>query len=546
MSRLSVTKLFTLSLLGILILFVLLSTLVFYRILSYEVTLSDISEQDFPDVVFAGQLTSKANQLATAVEMLTNAGSNATINIAQEHIFSKIVEIKRIAKHQQGDGFLTHQLNVINDELQQFIKLNKQKIAVDEQFEFIRLMTYSLREQLLQRRSGNDRAVKDNDYLTLEQLPIAQFILILEQALSEKRIREVRRLFRELQVLYATLLRQQKAPPSGTIKQLFTTFSENEGLLALKIAQLRLTAQSISRANFLKKVIGDYASLVELQANDIEIGVLASATLEVQKARRQLPVILMLLLLALIIVGLTIAYIRQRIVKRLVKLNFLIKEGAPGSAQLKELEGNDEISDIAHTFNVFTKTIAAQKKALERLSMADGLTGIANRRAFDIRLTSGMKLAARSTMPLSLLLIDVDYFKSYNDNYGHIAGDNCLCLLARTIDDCLHRPGDFVARYGGEEFACVLPDTDDAGADDLAQSILGVISELQIPHGFEQAGSIVTISIGVATSSTGLADSATMLIERADKALYYAKRHGRNRFASFKDLPSPILKQNLG
>lgn len=539
-------KLFTSSLLGILILFTLLSTLVFYRILSYETTLSHISEQDFPEVVLAGQLTSKANQLAIAVATLTNTASNATINIAQEQIFSKIGEIKNIARHQEKDAFLAHQLTVISAELQQFILLNKQKIAVDKKIDSVQLSIHALREQLLPSQSDTGVDYQDSYSLTRAHLPVIQFVLLLEQALSEKSIQEVRRLFSELAVLQAGLGSQDITLLNLRTQQLLTTLIQNDTLLPLKVKQLRLTAKSNSRANFLTKVIGDYARLVELQANDIERGVLARATLETQKARRQLPVVVGLLLLALIIVGLTIVYIRRRIVNRLVKLNLLVKEGAPGSAQLKELEGNDEISDIAHTFNVFTKTIAAQKKALERLSMADGLTGIANRRAFDIRLTSGMKLAARSTMPLSLLLIDVDYFKSYNDNYGHIAGDNCLCLLARTIDDCLHRPGDFVARYGGEEFACVLPDTDDAGADDLAQSILGVISELQIPHGFEQAGSIVSISIGVATSSTGLADSATMLIERADKALYYAKRHGRNRFASFKDLPSPILKQNLG
>lgn len=535
MSRLSVAKLFTSSLVGILILFILLSTLVFYRILSYESTLSHISEQDFPDVVLAGQLTSKANQLAIAVEMLTNASSSATINIAEQLIFGKIAEIKDIAKAQ--DDFLTRQLNVITEELQQFILLNKQKILVDEHLNSTRLITHLLREQLLKSHWDNEGVTTDTDNFHNALFPISQFILILDQALSEKRIQEVRRLFAELEIFHDIISAQLPTSPAVNPQKLLTAYTEKDGLLALKIDQLKLTAKSISRANFLNKAIGDYARLVELQANDIERAVLARATQETQKARRQFPVVVMLLLLALLIVGLTIIYIRKRIVNRLVKLNILVKRGAHGPQDLKELEGNDEISDIAHTFNVFSNTIAGQRKALERLSMVDGLTGIANRRAFDIRLASSIKLSARSRLPLTVLLMDVDYFKSYNDNYGHIAGDNCLRLIAKTIHDTLHRTSDFVARYGGEEFACVLPGTDEAGAQELARSILMLISDLQIPHGFGQAGEFVTISIGLAGLVPDHPMTTTSLVERADKALYYAKHQGRNRYASFTRLP---------
>lgn len=167
--------------------------------------------------------------------------------------------------------------------------------------------------------------------------------------------------------------------------------------------------------------------------------------------------------------------------------------------------------------------------ALEKLANRDGLTGIANRRSFDERLTNEWKSERRDSRTLSLLMIDVDHFKCYNDTYGHQAGDNCLQQIARVLEQVVYRPGDLVARYGGEEFAMILTATDAAGASIVARRILDRIAELAIPHSGGEAGH-VTLSIGIATLLPKPDMAPDILISAADGALYRAKHGGRNRF----------------
>jgi diguanylate cyclase (GGDEF)-like protein len=189
---------------------------------------------------------------------------------------------------------------------------------------------------------------------------------------------------------------------------------------------------------------------------------------------------------------------------------------------------------------------------LNRLAAVDGLTGIPNRRAFDVTLDREWRRACRSQSPLSLLMIDVDEFKGYNDQYGHQAGDDCLKAVGRTLTETVRRPGELVARYGGEEFAVVLPDSDQKTALDLAGKLREAIAALNIPHSGSTAAPYVTISIGAATVSPedmppgwGKGSRETqrsgaergppdvsMLMAAADQALYDAKRTGRNRVSA--------------
>ena len=169
---------------------------------------------------------------------------------------------------------------------------------------------------------------------------------------------------------------------------------------------------------------------------------------------------------------------------------------------------------------------------LECLSSTDGLTGIANRRRFDESLAREWQRARRSQTPLSLILMDVDLFKGYNDHYGHLAGDDCLRLLAREMAAWVRRPTDLVARYGGEEFACLLPDTDGEGAVSLGHKLLRQVDTLQIPHARSTVADHVTLSLGAATLIPVVGQPASDLIRSADECLYAAKRHGRNQIRS--------------
>jgi diguanylate cyclase (GGDEF)-like protein len=170
----------------------------------------------------------------------------------------------------------------------------------------------------------------------------------------------------------------------------------------------------------------------------------------------------------------------------------------------------------------------AANKQLTRMSYLDGLTSVPNRRYFEEFFTREWKNAVRVSGSISLIMLDIDCFKAYNDTYGHLNGDDCLKKIATTLSKTLKRPRDFLCRYGGEEFIAVLPDTDEKGALKVANRFLRETEKLKIAHKTSSAGKNVTISIGVATAKPGRKDKAISLVNRVDEALYQAKQSGRD------------------
>lgn len=170
---------------------------------------------------------------------------------------------------------------------------------------------------------------------------------------------------------------------------------------------------------------------------------------------------------------------------------------------------------------------------LEELASIDPLTHLANRRQFDERITQEWKRAQRDGTELSLILIDVDHFKNYNDHYGHGAGDVCLQRIAKALQASISRPCDLAVRFGGEEFIIILPNTDAEGANDMGERIRKRVESLQIPHAYSSAATVVSISVGCTTSKPSINQlDPNELIDAADIQLYEAKKHGRNRVMS--------------
>ena len=190
-----------------------------------------------------------------------------------------------------------------------------------------------------------------------------------------------------------------------------------------------------------------------------------------------------------------------------------------------------------YIFRPLATTLLEERAQLERanqelnfLSSVDGLTGIPNRRFFDQFLSQLWSLAARNGEPIALIMCDIDFFKAYNDTYGHLQGDECLKKVATALKNSLKRQVDFVARYGGEEFVVVLSNTDVDGATKVAETLRANVENLAILHRLSSITPTITISLGVAI---GYANSTVLpqtLIEAADNALYQAKRAGRNRY----------------
>jgi len=190
-----------------------------------------------------------------------------------------------------------------------------------------------------------------------------------------------------------------------------------------------------------------------------------------------------------------------------------------------------ELQILAKAFNRLLGRLEKQHKELKQLSILDGLTGIANRRCFDDYLQQQWQLAKQKKQIISLLLIDIDHFKLYNDHYGHQQGDSCLRQVAEIIDNELQNINDLAARYGGEEFAVILPDSSKNNAQKVAERIMKSLDKQQLVHKKSPTTPCVSISIGIAECNRSEAndDNESSLIKQADQALYQAKEQGRNR-----------------
>jgi diguanylate cyclase (GGDEF)-like protein len=200
---------------------------------------------------------------------------------------------------------------------------------------------------------------------------------------------------------------------------------------------------------------------------------------------------------------------------------------------VKRNEAGEVESLIGFMFDISERKAAEQKlvamqKELESLSFKDGLTGVSNRRMFDSILDAEWVEARRMGQALSLILIDIDYFKQYNDCYGHIQGDTCLKQVAQVLASAATRSRDGFARFGGEEFVLILPGTDAASALTVAERCRSLIFKAQIPHEASPVGQLLTISLGVGTIIPARHQAAIDFVQAVDRRLYLAKQRGRN------------------
>ena len=198
--------------------------------------------------------------------------------------------------------------------------------------------------------------------------------------------------------------------------------------------------------------------------------------------------------------------------------------------QLQRDEAYREMEKLQAQLTESNSKLEQSNTILQRLSTLDGLTGIANRRSFDETLLLEWRAGLRDKTTLAIIMMDIDFFKKFNDGYGHQGGDDCLKTVAQTLKDTLQRPADFIARYGGEEFVAILPHTDAKGAAMIADQMRANIEKKNIVHAYSSIAAHVTISLGVAAIMPSKSATPEKLIAKADEALYQAKEAGRNRY----------------
>lgn len=248
-----------------------------------------------------------------------------------------------------------------------------------------------------------------------------------------------------------------------------------------------------------------------------------------QMINTQLVATLGFLLLTLVTLLIAVWLFNRFLFSPVQRLILDINQITHGKMDLKvNQHGLKEFNILAEAFNLMTKKVRARTSELERMSMHDSLTGIANRHKFNLDYKRELHRAIRHQSKLSILLIDIDYFKKYNDTYGHLAGDDCLRKVSSAINYVVNRPEDIMARYGGEEFIVVLPETGEDGVHNIAEKCRRAVDSLRIPHASSGASQTVSVSIGAVSITPTGSTTPEEPIQLADEALYQAKQQGRN------------------
>ena len=255
-------------------------------------------------------------------------------------------------------------------------------------------------------------------------------------------------------------------------------------------------------------------------------------------------IIILVTLIGILVTGAGSVYIARYVLSNIKNLNSYMHDISRGDLTIRTcVSGKDEFLTLNSYMNNMVRTLSRQiesqkrtnqelaekNKKLDRLANVDGLTRIANQRYFTEIMQREWDRLNREKQPLSLLFLDIDFFKPYNDHYGHQAGDDCLRTVGDILENVTRRPADIAARYGGEEFVVLLPNTPSEGAQQIALEIQNSLMEEEIPHEKSEVSPYLTCSIGVATTVPSNESSADSLVDEADKAMYEAKKQGRNR-----------------
>jgi diguanylate cyclase (GGDEF)-like protein len=540
--RLPLRRVLTTAIVCVIGLFILVTMLAFLKFSDFRLKLNNITEKSLPSMALSSQVFSNVNSLTYLAESLSRSSSDAMRRIAVSKVDEQLSQLNLMAVNDLSDPFLLVQLNALKLELEELNQLVQERLSIASTLSDKHQQMYVLYDRVIE-NSQIDMQKANNLNAYGWVLSVSDIIASTGDMISQNRLHAIRLIANQIKTKLASL-EQQVSQLDGPQKQNVLLLStqlnqlimEDEGLIALRVKQLRVNGRVTGRGNFVRNLILDYAGIAGFQSYQVNAAVIEETQAANDQVKQQIKIIGIITIIAIFSLVTVAYYVQTRVITRLNDLNRRVRGRLKGKELDVIIGGNDEISDIDQTFEMYAKTIEDQNQILHELSLSDGLTGIANRRALDDRLLHETKVALRNKWSVSLLLLDVDYFKPYNDKYGHYSGDICLKQIARVLTENMPRSTDFIARYGGEEFACVLPDTPIKGATSVAQVLLDAIEKVNINHEYSSAAPYVTFSIGIATFQFDSANKIEPLqfLKQADKALYQAKALGRNRYEIYQ------------
>ncbi|NVK25648.1 MAG: diguanylate cyclase [Gammaproteobacteria bacterium] len=525
----------------------LLSTSMSYsRLFNFSKILNNITENSLPEASRANQINDTLKEILYLTERLTNANNHSSRRIAVKELLHQEIKLTSLIESFDDSIHLNNQIKTARREIADLNALVIERINKESQIQDKLSRAYKLQNALI--ASLSNLSVT-NSFFEQASLPIVKIVALAGQSANINRLQPVRQIARDISdnITRVKALALQQANLDVTtllpnLDQLQQALLGKEGLTNLRVEQLQIIGRTRGRGNFLHNLILDISRLAGTSTFKINQSIVEDAQKASSDIATQVNWSITLAVFVVLFVVIIIYFINQRIVARLVSLNESVLRRIKSESSAIEVDGNDEISELAKSFVYFSEKVEQQTQQLQQLSLTDSLTDLPNRRAMDERLTHDVHTAKRGHWPLSVILLDIDFFKLYNDFYGHVAGDECLKNVALALKNVQQRESDFMARYGGEEFAMLLPSTDKEGAIKVAKRIKANIESLKLRHKKSKVSKYITVSIGIATFNENSIATVDNILISTDRALYGAKESGRNCYFHFDDFDKDFYK----
>lgn len=506
-------------------LFIFIMVITIQRFTEVGEALIELTTHSVPTINQSSKLTAKIQTLVTLTSQLTFSNTDSNRRLIITEIDATFDTLNNPLFHGQvTDEFFSIQLSVLQKEMQELNTLIVDKIAIEKRLNrqtkhLIDYMTDTLSDSTFY-TLGQHRELSKL-YLNaakIEQQKSLNTLRQLETSISSE-LEKVRRLNTQDSMFLVSL---------NIIESILIG---EDGLINNKIKALRIVGRVRGRGNFVSNLVKDVARTIQFESDLLSSKTLNEGNQGAQRVKQQTRFVLISAIIVVLVSLFFVYYLYKRIVVRLMSLTRQVEGADNDDIGPMSIGGNDEIARLGHTFSTYSQKVKSQEKKLRELSLSDPLTGIPNRRAYEDNLAKAIAQCRRNNWCLSILLIDIDYFKNYNDYYGHGQGDTCLVTVANALNSAFGRSTDICARCGGEEFVVVLINCNAQTANQQAEILRKRIMYLDIPHAKSHVSDRVTVSVGIATHafSDNTELSAQTLIEQADKALYQAKAAGRNR-----------------
>jgi len=529
----SSVKIFTYAQTAMVLLFAFVIVFTLSRFIQVKEIFTYLSDHSVPSIAKASAINSSIQQLATLTVKLANSQSNTDASLTEQQ-FAQVAEqlINTIEGNTQQADFFAKELSTIIVESAELKSLVEKQLAQRQYLQNSKNNAYTAIFSLTTSQIVSKEGIAIN--------AILQRVLSLAVSIeSQLHLHKLRETERELLLRFTQLNKEVSGSQLNVLRQLDSIEAQlvgADGIISQKISLLRTQAKSRGRSSFVVHLIENLASNLQYQTQLVNKATQKRAETGIKMLTNSYEVSVVSSVFAVFASAFTIYYLYRRIVARLIRLSREVETKttvSEGQVAIRNItvEGNDEITHLSKVFRQYIDKVRAHESYLRQLSIQDSLTLIPNRRAFDEHMAEIFSQAKSTQTTLSLMLIDIDYFKQFNDKYGHASGDGCLQTVATEISQIAKSHDDFCARYGGEEFAYVAANKSPKEAETISESLRFAIKALAVEHKASEVSNVVTVSLGCASVRVQEQNDLTLngLFELADQQLYKAKSKGRNR-----------------